>query len=126
MSIISWDWDLSRQCAAHGCLCHAPQHTYAVAGTYTVILKMTVLIAGVPTVFTSDPYKITVGHWMPDIQVKDCGDGTVVYKTNAPSDESGKHFVASAPGASLPPALIWHQHLHRHKAKVRVCTIRRV
>ena len=117
--IISWDWDFGDN-TPHSSTMH-PQHTYAVAGTYTVILKMTVLIAGVPTVFTSDPYKITVGHWMPDIHVTDCGDGTVVYETTAPSGWSWKTFRRERTWSFPTAGTHWHEHLHRHKKKVRVC-----
>jgi hypothetical protein len=115
--IIDWEWDFGDG-TPHSHQAQ-PQHTYAVAGTYHVKLSMTVIISGTPTVFSSSK-PITVGHWAPSLTFTDCGDGTVVYDTDAPpgwNTPLHRERTWSFPDADAH----WHEQLHRHKQKVRVC-----
>jgi hypothetical protein len=114
--ILGWDWDFG-DTTPHS-TAFEPQHTYAVANTYTVTLKMTILVAGTPTVFSTSK-SVVVGHWTPDINATVCTDGTVIYETHAPA---GSHLLRRERTWSFPDSdAHWHPLLHRHKQKVRVC-----
>jgi PKD repeat protein len=116
--ITAWDWDFGDG-TPHSSQQH-PQHTFVAAGTYNVKLSMTVVISGIQTVFTTT-ISFRVKHWAPSLTYTDCGDGTVVYTTDATPgwnwDELHRERTWSFPDGDAN----WHEHLHRHKKKVRVC-----
>jgi PKD repeat protein len=112
---VTWDWDFGDN-TPHS-TDFQPTHTYLAAGTYTVTLTMTVMVANSPVV-TSTSQQITIAHWEPDIEVTICSDGHVIYETTAPA---GWHNLHRERTWSFGNDAHWHEHIHRHKKKVRVC-----
>lgn len=112
---VDWDWDFGDG-TAHSTNA-APLHVYAVGGTYTVTLTMTMngLPGGPQALSTSKT--IDVSHWAPGFHFIVCPDGHVIFETSVPQVWVGlkrKRIWSFDADADYP------RH-HRHRSKIRVC-----
>lgn len=108
---VTWHWDFDDGTTSTD---QDPLHVFAIAGTYTVTLTMTVMIAGSPHTFPPASKDIKVYHWEPPIHYTVCTDGHVIYETTASQTWDG-----------LERERVWTfkdgDPERRHGRKVRVC-----